>query len=248
MAHRRPFTGADGIAVEITKTERVVALNASTVEILQELGLAGRIVGVENAGERVLRFGPHAREAATEVPSLGHPMNPSVEGIISRRPDLVLSTQENLKQPPIDQLRAAKVPLLILENSAKDGVEGLKRRVFFVYTHGPGAAVIYGRETGAHWLIELAGGTNAADLATGTKPMTAEALVQAQPDAIIMMERGLAAVSGLDGALKLSGVALTTARKNRAIFSVDDNIRWIGPRFLGEVEKRHAALYPAATK
>lgn len=26
------------------------------------------------------------------------------------------------------------------------------------------------------------------------------------------------------------------------------NIRWIGPRFLGEVETLHAALYPAATK
>ncbi|WP_264503499.1 heme/hemin ABC transporter substrate-binding protein [Luteolibacter flavescens] len=275
-----PIKGADGVEVEIGDPQRIVALNASTVEILVEFGMGDRIVATDNGGERVL--------APAKTTGLGHPYRPSVEGIIAQKPDLVITPLENIKEPPLAQLRSAKVPVLVLEDSDTDGVDGLKRRitmiaaalavpekgkalndsidarlkpiaetnaklakkkrVFFLYAHGPGSAVIHGRDTGAHWLIELAGGANAADFTEGTKPLTPEALVAAAPDDIIMLERGLSAVGGMNGALALTGVSLTPAGKNRAIHTVDDNIRWIGPRFLGEVEKLHADLYGKPAK
>ncbi|RYZ91718.1 MAG: hemin ABC transporter substrate-binding protein, partial [Moraxellaceae bacterium] len=80
-------------------------------------------------------------------------------------------------------------------------------------------------------LIRLSGGVNAASFTTGTKPLTAEAMVQASPDAIIMLGRGLKAVGGVEGALKLPGVMLTPAGRNKKIIQVDDSIRWVGPRF-----------------
>lgn len=106
-----------------------------------------------------------------------------------------------------------------------------KPKIFFLYAHGPGNAYITGTDSGADVLIKLAGGTNAADFTTGRAALTAEAMVQAAPDAIIMLGRGFKAVKGIDGALQLPGVMLTPAGKNRKLIKVDDSIRWVGPRF-----------------
>lgn len=100
-----------------------------------------------------------------------------------------------------------------------------------LYSHGPGHANIYGRNTGSHLLIEAAGAINAADFTEGTKPLTSEAMVVSSPDSIIMLGRGMTAVGGVEGALKLPGVHLTTAGKEKKIFQVDDSIRWVGIRF-----------------
>ncbi|GMA15825.1 hemin ABC transporter substrate-binding protein [Deinococcus metallilatus] len=102
-------------------------------------------------------------------------------------------------------------------------------RVIFLYAHSPSDASIYGTEGGANELIELAGGRNVAPF-KDVKPLTPEALVAMNPDAIIMLDRGLASVGGLEGALKMPGVAQTNAGKNKRIYTVDNSIRWIGPR------------------
>ena len=102
-------------------------------------------------------------------------------------------------------------------------------KVIFLYAHSPSDASIYGTEGGANELITLAGGQNAAPF-KDTKALTAEALVAINPDAIIMLERGLEGVGGLEGALKMPGVAQTKAGKNKRIYTVDNSIRWIGPR------------------
>lgn len=103
-------------------------------------------------------------------------------------------------------------------------------KVIFLYAHSPSDASIYGTEGGANDLITLAGGQNIAPF-KDVKPLTAEALVALNPDAIVMLERGLASVGGLEGALKMPGVAQTNAGKNKRIYAVDNSIRWIGPRF-----------------
>ncbi|GEM46385.1 heme/hemin ABC transporter substrate-binding protein [Deinococcus cellulosilyticus] len=105
-----------------------------------------------------------------------------------------------------------------------------KPKVLFLYAHGPDSGVIYGSGTGSEALIQLAGGVNVATFEGGSKPLTSEALVAMAPEAIIMLNRGLEAVGGVEGALKMPGVALTPAGKNRHIYAVDDSIRWIGPR------------------
>lgn len=102
-------------------------------------------------------------------------------------------------------------------------------KVIFLYAHSPSDATIYGTEGGANELITLAGGKNAAPF-KDTKALTAEALVAINPDAIIMLNRGLESVGGIDGLLKMPGVAQTNAGKNRRVYTVDNSIRWIGPR------------------
>lgn len=269
------FQSVDGKFVPVTKPQRIVALNSSTVEILFDLGRQSLIVGTD--------VGAQYPEDAKALAKVGHPYRPSVEGIISLKPDLVLATEENLPAASAEQLRSAKIPVLVLENSAKDGLEGLKWRIteiskvteaekegqaliaaidkkmaavkaaadkqekplniFFLYAHGPKEAFVYGRETGSHELIQSIGARNAADFTTGTKPLTAEAMVQASPDVIIMLGRGLKAVGGVEGALKLPGVKLTPAGKNRRIVEVDDSIRWISPRFPDFADKLLRDIY-----
>ncbi|AHI06502.1 periplasmic binding protein [Bdellovibrio bacteriovorus W] len=260
------FTGVDGKKVVVSNPQRLVVINSSSVEIISALGKGEKIVGVD-AGSQF------PEEVTKKAQNLGHPYRPGAEGVISLKPDLVIANEENMPAATAEQIRSAKIQVLVLENSAKDGLEGLKRRVtllgdvleakekalelnkeieadvaalqveikslkktpkiFFLYAHGPGTAFIYGQATGSHYLIEAVGGKNSADFTTGTKPLTAEAMVQASPDVIIMLGRGLKAVGGVEGALKLSGVSLTPAGKNKAILQVDDSIRWIGPRFPG---------------
>ena len=102
-------------------------------------------------------------------------------------------------------------------------------RVIFLYAHSPSDASIYGTAGGADTLITLAGGKNAAPFAD-TRSLTAEALVAINPDAIILLDRGMASVGGADGLLKLPGVAQTNAGRNRRFYTVDNSVRWIGPR------------------
>ncbi|MFC3862584.1 ABC transporter substrate-binding protein [Deinococcus antarcticus] len=102
-------------------------------------------------------------------------------------------------------------------------------KVIFLYAHSPSDASIYGTDGGANELITLAGGRNIAPF-KDTKTLTAEALVAMNPDAIVMLERGLDGVGGVEGLLKMPGVAQTNAGKNKRFYTVDNSIRWIGPR------------------
>lgn len=102
-------------------------------------------------------------------------------------------------------------------------------RVIFLYAHSPSDASIYGTAGGADTLITLAGGKNAAPFAD-TRSLTAESLVAINPDAIILLDRGLASVGGVDGLLKMPGVAQTNAGRGRHFYTVDNSVRWIGPR------------------
>jgi iron complex transport system substrate-binding protein len=145
-------------------------------------------------------------------------------------------------EPQKGQELIAKVDADAKALQTKVAAQKSKPKIFFLYAHGPGGAFITGTDSGADVLIKLAGGTNAASFTTGRKPLTSEAMVKAAPDAIIMLGRGMKAVKGIDGALKLPGVMLTPAGKNRKIIEVDNSIRWVGPRFPQFASKLHDEL------
>ncbi|NED80743.1 ABC transporter substrate-binding protein, partial [Streptomyces sp. SID11233] len=61
--------------------------------------------------------------------------------------------------------------------------------------------------------------------------ITSEALAKAAPDAILVMSKGLDSVGGVDGLLKIPGVAETPAGLDRRVVSVDDGVLLnYGPR------------------
>ncbi|MFE7551508.1 heme/hemin ABC transporter substrate-binding protein [Streptomyces gardneri] len=110
-----------------------------------------------------------------------------------------------------------------------------KPRVAFLYVRGSAAVYLLGgAESGASSLLEAAGAVDAGKESGLTKdftPLTSEALAQAAPDAILVMRKGLDSVGGVDGLVKLPGVAQTPAGADRRVVSVDDGVLLnYGPR------------------
>jgi iron complex transport system substrate-binding protein len=120
-------------------------------------------------------------------------------------------------------------------------------RVAFLYVRGPSTAMLGGIGTRADAMITAAGATDAGTAAgvQGFKPITPEALVTAKPDVILFLDAGLASIGGVDGALKLPGVAQTPAGAGKRIVSLDDQyLLGLGPRGGNALKDLIAKLYP----
>ncbi len=121
-------------------------------------------------------------------------------------------------------------------------------RTVFLYLRG--AANIYylfGRGSGAD---ELIGAIGARDVASeigwvGERPMTDEALIEANPDLVIVMTEGLASVGGVDGLLEaVPALALTDAGKHLHIIDkADERVLNFGPGVAGTISSLGRAVY-----
>lgn len=121
-------------------------------------------------------------------------------------------------------------------------------RVLFLYVRGQsGVYYLFGEESGADTLIEAVGGIDVAgdNGWVGMRPLTAEALVAANPDAILMMTKGLESVGGVDGLVKhIPAVAQTVAGQNRRIIDMSDTtVLSFGPHTASVLDALAVALY-----
>lgn len=96
-----------------------------------------------------------------------------------------------------------------------------KPRVLFVLSHSPNQTMVSGTHTGAAAMIDYVGAINAIDGFKNYKPLTPEAVIAAQPDVVLFTDQGLAAVGGVNGAMRLPGVARTPAGQQRRIVALD---------------------------
>ena len=109
-----------------------------------------------------------------------------------------------------------------------------KPRILFIYARGSRVLNVAGKKTSAHEIIQLTGAINAFDEIEGYRPLTAESVIAAAPDIILMMEKGKKSLGGSPGILRLPGIPLTPAGKmNRIISMPDMKLLGFGPR-LGE--------------
>ncbi|WLQ47979.1 ABC transporter substrate-binding protein [Streptomyces poriferorum] len=128
-----------------------------------------------------------------------------------------------------------------------DGAQ--KPRVAFLYLRGSASVYLLGgRESGASSLLEAAGAVDAGK-ASGLKKdftaITSEALAKAAPDAILVMTKGLESVGGVDGLVRIPGIAETPAGLDRRIVSIDDGVLLnYGPRTDRVLSELIAQLHP----
>ncbi|MFJ9596032.1 hemin ABC transporter substrate-binding protein [Streptomyces virginiae] len=108
-------------------------------------------------------------------------------------------------------------------------------RVAFLYLRGTASVYLLGgSDSGAASLLEAAGAVDTgkeSGLGKDFTPITSEALAAAAPDAILVMSKGLESVGGIDGLVKIPGVAQTPAGMDRRVVTVDDGVLLnYGPR------------------
>lgn len=107
-----------------------------------------------------------------------------------------------------------------------------KPKVLFIYARGAGTLMVGGQGTAMDEMIQLAGARNAAAELEGFKPLTAEALVSAQPDILLFFDSGLKSLGGMEAiASQVNGMAQTPAYQNKAIISMEGQLLGgFGPR------------------
>ncbi|MFJ5924407.1 hemin ABC transporter substrate-binding protein [Kitasatospora sp. NPDC092948] len=277
---RLPVTvpSADGRQVTVSSVERIIPLTGSLAELVFSLGLGPNTV----ARDVSTTF-----EQAAQLPVITQAHEVSAEGVLSLRPTVVLADRSTGPAEAVEQIRAAGVPLIVLDDAKKlDDIDaridrvaaalgvpdagaelksrtaqqisevrgqlpaagGTRPKVAFLYLRGSASVFLLGGpDSGAPSLIEAVGGEDAgtaAGLTGDFTPLTSEALVKAAPDAILVMGKGLDSVGGIDGLLKLPGVAQTPAGLDRRIVSVDDGrLLSYGPRTPQVLREIAAQLY-----
>jgi len=106
-----------------------------------------------------------------------------------------------------------------------------KPKVLFIYARGTGMMMVAGENTPMESFIELAGGQNAVSGFEQYKPLTPEAVIEANPDLILMFDSGVESLNGPEAIFDIPGVKLTNAGKNRAYLTIDGLLMsGFGPR------------------
>ena len=259
-------TETDTVTTEI-KTDRIVSLNGAVTETLASLDVAGNIVGRDvtstfPADLKATDLG-HVRSITAESILA---LQPSV--VFGTTKDVNPNLNEQLKKANIplvliDQEYSIEGSKKLITEVAtklkKDNYKPLldnitnkmatvkafdkKPKVLFIYARGAGNLMVAGSGTPLHSMIELAGAENAAAALTDFKPLTPEALLTTNPDVILMFDKGLQSLGGVDGLLKIEGIATTNAGKNKKVVTMDGQyLSGFGPRVGDAVVELHNKL------
>lgn len=106
--------------------------------------------------------------------------------------------------------------------------ENARLRTVFLYVRGSaGVYYMFGKGSGADDLIDSVGAYDVADEIgwSGMRPVTAEGLIAASPELVVMMTGGLESTGGVDGLLKkLPALANTPAGRNERFVAIDDSL------------------------
>lgn len=190
-------------------SEKVIALEPDLVIIDASTGPKAAIDQILSAKIKVLQT----------------PESWSLEDI----PSKVLAVGSAIGAPGAAQLLINE----LINQSSVNQVSG-KPRIAFLYLRGTSTVyLIGGPGSGADSLIKAIGGVDvgAENLPRAFNSLTAESLANLNPDVLLVMTKGLESVGGIDGLIKLPGIAQTEAGKRKAIIDVDDSLMLsFGPR------------------
>ena len=236
---------------------KIVSVNGTVSEILCALGLESNIVGVDVTStypgtlDKLPKVGHNRNISAEGVVSL----NPSL--VVGTTNEMKAQLVEQLNSAGVKstsyiqdfsvegtkKLIKAVASTFHLEFKGETLIKQLdadlakvkkpanKKKVLFIYARGAGTLMVAGKGTQVQKMIELAGGINAVNDFDDFKPLNSESLVAANPDIILMFDSGLQSMEGIDGLLKVQGIASTNAGKNKRVITMDGQyLAGFGPR------------------
>jgi iron complex transport system substrate-binding protein len=244
--------------------ERIVTLNGAMTEVVAALGLGDRIVGVDvtstypPAMTGVPKVGHDRTVRAEGVLSLqpdlvigdDTQLDATVRGQLARagvhvvllRNDFSVEGTKRIIRQLADTLGATQKADSVIASidAAMQAVQPLPDTpsVLFIYARGAGALMAAGRGTPMERMIQLAGGRNAVTGFEQFKPLTPEALIAADPDAVLLFDSGMEALQGVEGLMQVPGMAATKAGRAGAFIAMDGGfLSNFGPR-VGEAAAR----------
>lgn len=240
------------------KALRIVSANGTLSEILVGLGLEKQLVGVDVTStypaslEKLPKIGHNRSIAAEGILALNPDvivytdqsmLSPAVvKQLNSSGKKVVEFKHEYSKEGAIKLIRevgayfnanaqAEKMVKTLNADLAKVPAPANPKKLLFIYARGTGTLMVSGAGTSLDKMFALAGHRNAVTGFHDFKPLTAESLVTANPDVLVLFSSGLESLEGIGGLLKIPGVANTNAGKNRKIVTMDGQfLTGFGPR------------------
>lgn len=230
-----------------TSNERIVSLNGAITETLVDLGQRNNIVGIDVTST----YPTDLNTTATQLEHVNKinieallALKPTLVYIAKKDLNDNLKKQledANIKLVVIDQVYSVEGTKTLIKDIATSlnltDYQALvakidqdqaqlkplenKPKVLFIYARGAANLFVAGNNTPMQNIIELAGGQNAVTGFEDFKPLTPEALLNSNPDYILMFDTGLQSMGGVEGVLKIEGLDRTNAGKNKKIIAMD---------------------------
>lgn len=253
-------TGTSKKSGQLADKVKIVSLNGTVSEIVAGIGMEKNLVGTDitsnypeslkskpkighnrrvNA-EGVLALQPNIVVGiAKEVsPQLAAQFKASGIRLILFDREFTVQGTRNLIHAIADSLQRPEKADSIVKSfdsqlaAAQKQIQNTKRpKVLFIYARGTGTMMVGGTGTPVEKVIDLAGGQNAITEFAEYKPLTAEALVKANPDVILLFPDGLESIGGAEGLLKVQGISQTTAGKQKKFVTMEGELLTsFGPR------------------
>jgi len=273
----RTFEGSDGAISSIADTSRLVMLNGDLTEVVFALGAGDRVVGIDLTttypeeavglpdvglsrtldAEAVIGLSPtlvlgdtqvQPASAVTQIRDAGIPViiipaEVTLEGAIRK----IGTIGQILGLEAEASTLASAVRAEIDDALALAATATTEPRVAYTYVRGPETLLLFGNGMPTHFMIEGAGGIDAAGEAgvIFAEDLSAERLVLASPDVLIAPIAGFDILGGLDAYLALPGIADTPAGRARAVLTYDEALLLgMGPRVGSALRQLVIDLHP----
>ncbi|NOH22198.1 heme/hemin ABC transporter substrate-binding protein [Vibrio europaeus] len=251
-------------------SERIVSAGSAVTELLIALNQQEKLVAVDVTSElpgslQLPKIGYHRRLSAEGLLALGPNRligsdemgpetalsqlrsagvevdivntKPTPEGLLERIDEIAALTQAEQQASKLKKQVTEQIASLEKNKSQQKSA----KKVLFLLIHEGRPANVAGRDTTPNAIIELAGGINpAASQLSSYKPLSTEAMVEMQPDIILVSGRSYNKLGGADEILKkMPMLAATPAGQNKLFIQIDGHalVGGLGLKSLSEAER-----------
>ena len=268
---------AVSIALAQATEQRIVSLVPGATELLFELGVGSRVVGVSSYDRWP--------DQVSRLPRVGGLIDPNLEGILDLRPDLVVVDPGQV--PLAERLADAGIATIaygtrdvetvlgaaktigkavglaakgeLLSRNLRAELEGLRRRygvgdrprtllVFERQDAGFGNLYINGGTGFLHELIEIAGGVNLfADVGRPSFKAGLEAILSRSPEVVLELRPGLRREAAEIASIEAEWRRLPGLAQVRVGVLISDSVVLPGPRMAMAVRLIASFLHPDKT-
>ncbi len=212
-------------------SEGLLALNPSRIIGSDEMGPASTLNTLKEAGVKINVVNSQS----------------DIDGLLTRINEIAQLTHTQSKAQSLERDIQTKVAQLEQKNLEQQKIASTKK-ILFLLIHEGRPANVAGRNTTPDAIIKLVGGVNpAAEKLESYKPISTEAMIEMQPDIILVSGRSFDKLGGADAILKkMPLLAATPAGQSKSIITIDGHalVGGLGLKSLAEAKRIQTLIYP----